>query len=81
MTEFKKAEDAYLKISRHETLLQRTPVIERSIRFRNPFTDILNLIQVELIYRSQHGKKKKNKLEQSIFQSINALAAAMQTTG
>jgi len=80
-TEFKKAEDAYLKISGYETLLQRTPVIERSIRFRNSFTDVLNLIQVELIYRSQHGKKKKDKLEQSIFQSINALAAAMQTTG
>jgi hypothetical protein len=36
---------------------------------------------VELIYRSQYGKKKKDNLEHSIFQSINALAAAMQTTG
>jgi phosphoenolpyruvate carboxylase len=79
--EFKKVEDAYLKISGHETLLQRIPVIERSIRFRNPFTDVLNLIQVELISRSQYGKKKKDNLEHSIFQSINALAAAMQTTG
>ena len=30
---------------------------------------------------SQLELKKKDKLEQSIFQSINALAAAMQTTG
>jgi phosphoenolpyruvate carboxylase len=79
--EFKKVEDAYLKISGHETLLQRIPVIERSIRFRNPFTDVLNLIQVELLERSQHEPKKKENLQQSIFLSINAIAAAMQTTG
>ena len=79
--EFKKVEDAYLKISEHETLLQRIPVIERSIRFRNPFTDVLNLIQVELLERSQHESKKKENLQQSIFLSINAIAAAMQTTG
>ena len=79
--EFKKVENAYLKISGHETLLQRIPVIERSIRFRNPFTDVLNLIQVELLERSQHEPKKKENLQQSIFLSINAIAAAMQTTG
>ena len=79
--EFKKVEDAYLKISGHETLLQRIPVIERSIRFRNPFTDVLNSIQVELLERSQHEPKKKENLQQSIFLSINAIAAAMQTTG
>ncbi|MDP7026986.1 MAG: phosphoenolpyruvate carboxylase [Candidatus Marinimicrobia bacterium] len=79
--EFKKVEDAYLKISEHEALLQRNPVIERSISFRNPFTDVLNLIQVELLERSQNESKKKESLQQSIFLSINAIAAAMQTTG
>ena len=51
--EFKKAEDAYLQISGYDSLLQRNPIIERSIHFRNPFTDVLNLIQVELLNRCE----------------------------
>ena len=79
--EFKKAEDAYLQISGYDSLLQRNPIIERSIRFRNPFTDVLNLIQVELLNRCDIEKENKESLQQSVFLSINSIAAAMQTTG
>lgn len=79
--EFKKVADAYLQISGYDSLLQRNPVIERSIRFRNPFTDVLNLIQVELLSRCEIEKENKESLQQSVFLSINSIAAAMQTTG
>jgi phosphoenolpyruvate carboxylase len=80
-TEFKKVEDAYLQISGYNSLLHRIPVIDRSIRFRNPFTDALNLIQVELLGRWQEDDGNKDSLQQSVFLSINSIAAAMQTTG
>ena len=79
--EFKKVADVYLQISGYDSLLQRNPVIERSIRFRNPFTDVLNLIQVELLSRCEIEKENKESLQQSVFLSINSIAAAMQTTG
>ena len=79
--EFKKMEAIFLQISGHDSLLQRNPVIERSIRFRNPFTDVLNLIQVELLSRWEIEKENKESLQQSVFLSINSIAAAMQTTG
>ena len=65
-----------------ENLLDRNPVISNSIAFRNPFTDLLNIIQVILLRRQMENKDlTDHDLDKSIFMSINAIAAAMQTTG
>ena len=45
--EFKLILKSYLLISKNDALLSRNKVIENLIRFRNPTTDLLNIIQIE----------------------------------
>ena len=73
--------NAYKKITGYKTLLERNKIIDNSIRFRNPFTDILNIAQVELLNRYKNSDKNDMQLDNAIFGSINHIAAAMQTTG
>jgi phosphoenolpyruvate carboxylase len=46
---------------------------------RNPYTDVLNLLQIELLRRMTEGDDPE--LRRSLFLSINGIAAAMQSTG
>ena len=80
-SEFKLLLNAYKKITGYETLLERNKIIDSSIRFRNPFTDILNCAQAELLDRYRSVDEKDLNLDNAIFLSINHIAAAMQTTG
>ena len=79
--EFERTLYAYKKITGYNSLLERNKVIDSSINFRNPFTDILNFAQAELLSRYRASNKKDRKLDNAIFISINHIAAAMQTTG
>ena len=40
-----------LQITGQSVLLENFPVIRKSILLRNPYTDVLNLLQVELLGR------------------------------
>lgn len=80
--EYKKAEEAILKITGQEHILDNSKVIRNSIRFRNPFTYPLNLMQVELLNRWQEKDgEDEETLRNALFLSINGIAAAMQSTG
>ena len=82
MKEYHLCLNAYKNVSGYANLLDRNPVISNSIAFRNPFTDLLNIIQVLLLRRRRENNDQVNQdLDRSIFMSINAIAAAMQTTG
>ena len=63
------------------SLLAHAPAIERAIAERNPWTDVLNLIQVELLSRQRAGKGDEEELRAAIQSTINGIAAAMQSTG
>jgi phosphoenolpyruvate carboxylase len=62
-------------------------VIQRSIQERNQPTDLLNLLQIELLRRylaaneAPDDSAAKDALRPLIFASINGIAAAMQSTG
>ncbi|TVQ12906.1 MAG: phosphoenolpyruvate carboxylase [Balneolaceae bacterium] len=80
--EFNKAREAILSINGQKELLDNNPVIQKSIRLRNPYTDVLNLIQIELMRRwKKKGHQGDDALRHSLFSSINGIAAAMQSTG
>lgn len=91
--EFGRARSAVLRITEQEELLDNEPVIQRSIRLRNPYTDVLNLLQVELLrrYRTAAGEGTEKEAEGvevdgeallgELLLSINGVAAAMQSTG
>ena len=81
--EFERTEKALLKVSGQDGPLSNSPVIEKSIRLRNPYTDVLNLVQLELMqrWRSRDEGDEAEVLKEALFVSINGIAAAMQSTG
>jgi phosphoenolpyruvate carboxylase len=82
--DFHVARQAILAITGQSELLENNPVIRHSIEVRNPYTDVLNLVQVELLTRYRalpDGDGQRDHLRRALFQSINGIAAAMQTTG
>ncbi|MEX1181636.1 MAG: phosphoenolpyruvate carboxylase [Gemmatimonadota bacterium] len=80
--EFDLAAAAILRITGEPELLANSPVIRRSIELRNPYTDVLNLLQVELLRRFRDAPDdEREPLRQLLFLSINGIAAAMQSTG
>jgi phosphoenolpyruvate carboxylase len=44
---------AILAITGQDELLDESPVIQKSIALRNPYTDVLNLLQIELLGRAR----------------------------
>lgn len=80
--EFRRAREAILAITGQAELLDSNPVIQKSIALRNPYTDVLNLLQVELMRRRREADGEEAAvLDTLLFQSINGIAAAMQATG
>ena len=81
-SDFKQAETAICRITGQEKILDNARVLQKSIDLRNPYTDVLNLLQVELLKRWQGAAKKdQDLLRHALFLSINGVAAAMQSTG
>ncbi len=86
--DFERARDAILTITGQDELFENSPVLNKSIALRNPYTDVLNLLQVELIQRdraatsdSSANGTSSDALRTALFLSINGIAAAMQSTG
>jgi phosphoenolpyruvate carboxylase len=81
--EFEEARQAILNITEQEQLMDHSPVIQKSINLRNPYTDVLNLLQIELMQRwhETDEDEEAEPISQALFLSINGVAAAMQSTG
>jgi phosphoenolpyruvate carboxylase len=80
--EYRRAVRGVLRINGLPALGDEAPVIAQSIRERNPWTDVLNLVQVELLHRRRAATDAdKPALDQLLLQSVSGLAAAMQSTG
>jgi len=69
---------AVLEIVEADELLDRQPVIQRSVRLRNPYVDPMNAIQVELLRRHRSGDETAM---QPLLRSIAGIAAALRNTG
>ncbi len=52
--EYERTERAILRIVESSTLLERSPVLQESIRRRNPYVDPLSYFQVSLLQRLRH---------------------------
>lgn len=80
--DFDAARGGVLAVTGQAELLDNDPVIRRSIELRNPYTDVLNLVQVELLGREGPERVGRDEsLRLALFLSINGIAAAMQSTG
>jgi len=80
--DFARAREAILAVTGGADLLDESPVIRKSIALRNPYTDVLNLVQLELMRRWREADAgEREALRDALFLSINGIAAAMQSTG
>jgi phosphoenolpyruvate carboxylase len=80
--EYNLTREMILVVIEQDEILDNNKIIQNSIRLRNPYTDPLNLIQIELVRRAKLKDSDQNKqLVNTILLSINGIAAAMQETG
>ena len=78
--EFERTKAVVLRLTGQSTLLEKNPVLARSIRLRNPYVDPLSLIQVELLRRKRRGEDNDN-LNYALAATINGIAAGLRNTG
>jgi phosphoenolpyruvate carboxylase len=69
-----------LLVKQQERLLEKNPVLSRSIRLRNPYVDAMSLIQVELLRRKLNGDDSED-LNYALGATINGIAAGLHNTG
>ena len=80
VAEFERTRRMLLLVKRQEKLLDRNPVLSRSIKLRNPYVDAMSLIQVELLHRKQLGDNTDD-LNYALGATINGIAAGLHNTG
>jgi phosphoenolpyruvate carboxylase len=59
-------------------LLERQPILLRSVALRNPYVDPMNAVQVELLRRHRAGDESA---QLPLLRSIAGIAAALRNTG
>jgi phosphoenolpyruvate carboxylase len=77
-TEHARAVAGVLAATGVSRLLERQPVLRRSIELRNPYVDPMNAVQVALLRRHRNGD---DSARVPLLRSIAAIAAALRNTG
>jgi phosphoenolpyruvate carboxylase len=76
--------DAVLAIVEAKELLDRHPVLQRSIQLRNPYVDPMNAIQVGLLLQHRDDRldeQERERVRRPLLRSIAGIAAALRNTG
>ena len=90
VAEFRRSVAIICRITEQESLLDNQPVLQKSIRLRNPYVDPLSYLQVELLRRlralppegdSEDLKAQRRDLRAAVLLSINGVAAGVKNTG
>ena len=80
--EFDSAREHLLSVTGRPSLLAHSPAIENAIAYRNPWTDVLNLIQIDLLGRARKGTDAdRERLTPLLQATVNGIASGMQSTG
>ena len=91
--EYQRTREALLQITAQDHLLDSSPVLQRSILLRNPYVDPLHCLQVRMMreWRESFSTEAETPLDElpaearrlleGIFQTINGIAAGVQSTG
>ena len=71
-----------LAASGQSRLLDRAPVLRSSIALRNPYVDPIHCVQVDLLRQWRaDGSREDDPRLQTLLQTVNGIAAGLQTTG
>jgi phosphoenolpyruvate carboxylase len=74
-----------LRVTEQRQLLDNDPVLQHSVRRRNPYVDPLNYIQVSLLRRlrflPEQDSPTAQQIIQAIFLTVNGIASGLKNTG
>ncbi len=74
-----------LRVTQQKALLDHDPILQTSVRRRNPYVDPLNFIQVSLLRRLRQMPDRESEeakaLLHTIFLTINGIASGLKNTG
>ena len=82
--EYQLTQELLLKITGQKEILDNSPVIQESIRLRNPYVDPLSYLQVQLLteLRAKRDKGEDDSaLIREVLLTINGIAAGLRNTG
>lgn len=80
VTEHTRATNEILLLTQQDRLLDREPVMQRSIDRRNPYVDPISFVQVELLRRARRGEATDVTLR-GILRTVNGIAGGLKNTG
>ncbi len=64
-----------------DQLLDRQPILQRSIRLRNPYVDPMSMVQVDLLARWRDSNRQDADLQKALFTTVRGIARGLQNTG
>ncbi|CAN5224891.1 phosphoenolpyruvate carboxylase [soil metagenome] len=76
--------DAVLRITGHRNLLDDSPVLQRSVRLRNPYVDPLSYVQVNLLRRlreTPEDSPERDRVLNTLLLTISGISSGMLNTG
>lgn len=82
--EFARTKRMVLQITQLNELLDNRPVIQDSIRLRNPYVDPLSFFQVILLHELRHQSESEdalNRLLADVLLTVNGIASGLRNTG
>jgi phosphoenolpyruvate carboxylase len=81
--EYDRALARVLEVVQADVLLAQSPTLAKNVARRNPFVDVLNHAQIELMrrMRAADSPEERERLRRALFVTINGIAAGLMTAG
>ena len=79
--EFEQTVTQVLAITGDAELLDRYPVLKRTLNIRERYLDPISYLQVALLERSRSGEDQNPDLRRALLLTVNGLAAGLRNTG
>ena len=79
--EFDRTVSLALRLKGTSALLDEDPVLQRSIRLRNPYVDPISLLQVDLLERWRAAARPDDELFAALLATVRGIAQGLQSTG
>jgi phosphoenolpyruvate carboxylase len=79
--EFDRTVVSVLTLKQETALLDNDPVLQRSIRLRNPYVDPMSLLQIDLLERWRADGRPENDTFRALLASVRGIAQGLQSTG
>ncbi|MDR7390654.1 MAG: phosphoenolpyruvate carboxylase, partial [Armatimonadota bacterium] len=78
--EYERTVRMVLEVTGQRELLDNSPVLQRSVRLRNPYVDPMSYLQVRLL-RERRARPDDPMVAELVQRTVNGIAAGLQTTG